>query len=57
MKHSAIKFAVAMALVLFIASFANAQYRFELTPSLSISEMYDDNIYLDADHETSVWIL
>jgi len=56
MKHSAIKFAVAIILVLFIASFAYAQYHFELTPSLTISEMYDDNIYLDPDNEKSDYL-
>lgn len=56
MKRVAIKSAVIIVLVLFFVPFAQAQYRVELTPSLTMSEMYDDNIYLDPDHEKSDYI-
>lgn len=42
--------------VLLLTSFANAQYHVDLTPSLTIGEMYDDNIYLDPDHEKSDYL-
>jgi len=42
--------------VLLLTSFANAQYHFDLTPNLTIGETYDDNIYLDPDHEKSDYI-
>ena len=36
--------------------FAFAQYHYELTPSISVSETYDDNIYLNSTDETSDYI-
>jgi len=35
---------------------AHGKYVFNITPSISISERYDDNIYLTPDHETSDYI-
>jgi Putative beta-barrel porin 2 len=56
MRRFAIKLAPAIGLVLFVAPFAQAQYHFDLTPNLTIGEMFDDNIYLDPDHEKSDYI-
>jgi len=42
--------------IFLVASSGNAQHHFDLTPSISVSETYDDNIYLDPDHETSDYI-
>lgn len=41
---------------LLFPSFVFAQYRFELTPSITAGETYDSNIYLDPDHEKSDYI-
>ncbi|MFO7737461.1 MAG: outer membrane beta-barrel protein [Desulfatiglandaceae bacterium] len=35
---------------------AMARYQYEFTPSISVSETYDDNIYLDSFDETSDYI-
>ncbi|MBW1716805.1 MAG: outer membrane beta-barrel protein [Deltaproteobacteria bacterium] len=47
-------------LVIFLALVVNtlsfAQSHFDFTPSIAVSETYDDNIYLDPDHETSDYI-
>jgi len=42
--------------IFLVASSGSAQHHFDLTPSISVSETYDDNIYLDPDHETSDYI-
>lgn len=34
----------------------HAQYRYEFTPSISVSEEYDDNLYLISDNEISDYI-
>ena len=47
---------LAVACTLLIWSGVSAQTHFELTPSVSVSETYDDNIYLDPAHETSDYI-
>jgi len=33
-----------------------ADYRFELTPRISLSRVYDDNIYLEATNEKSDYL-
>ena len=33
-----------------------ADYRFELTPRISLSQVYDDNIYLEATNEKSDYL-
>ncbi len=43
-------------LVLLPVHFAFAQYHYELTPSISVSETYDDNIYLEFTDATSDYI-
>lgn len=43
-------------LVLLPVHFAFAQYHYELTPSISVSEVYDDNIYLEFTDATSDYI-
>jgi len=45
-----------MICIFLIASVGSAQHHFEITPSISVSEVYDDNIYLEPDHETSDYI-
>jgi len=45
-----------MIFIFLIASVGSGQHHFEITPSISVSEVYDDNIYLDPDHETSDYI-
>jgi hypothetical protein len=56
MKRVAVKSVVVIVLMLFFAPFAYGQYRVELTPSVTMGETYDDNIYLDPDHEKSDYI-
>jgi Putative beta-barrel porin 2 len=56
MKEIAMKLAVALGMVLFFVPFALAQYHFELTPSLTMGEQYDDNIFLTPDHKKSDYI-
>ena len=56
MKKIAVKIVIVLGLLLLFAPVAQAQYRVELTPSLTMSELYDDNIYLDPDHEKSDYI-
>jgi hypothetical protein len=43
------------ALICFMPSFSYA-YNFEFTPSISIGELYDDNIYLENTNQESDWI-
>ena len=43
-------------LVLLPVHFAFAQYHYELTPSISVGEVYDDNIYLEFTDTTSDYI-
>jgi len=43
-------------LVLIPVHFAFAQYHYELTPSISVGEVYDDNIYLEFNDATSDYI-
>lgn len=45
-----------MILLLLPVHFAFAQYHYELTPSISVSEVYDDNIYLEFTDATSDYI-
>jgi len=42
--------------IFLMVSTGSAQHRFEITPSISASETYDDNIYLTPNHETSDYI-
>lgn len=44
------------ALSCIIPSFSYAVGNFEFTPSISISELYDDNIYIANAYQTSDWI-
>jgi len=43
-------------LILLPVHFAFAQYHYELTPSISVGEVYDDNIYLEFTDPTSDYI-
>lgn len=45
-----------MICILLTASIGNGQHHFEITPSISVSGEYDDNIYLDPDDEVSDYI-
>ncbi len=45
-----------MILLLLPVHFAFAQYHYELTPSISVRETYDDNIYLEFTDATSDYI-
>lgn len=45
-----------MICIFLIASVGSAQHHFEITPSMSVSEVYDDNIFLEQKHETSDYI-
>jgi hypothetical protein len=47
---------VFLILLLFQAQTSFAQYRIELTPSVSVGELFDDNIYLDSTNEKSDYI-
>ncbi|MFP3927928.1 MAG: outer membrane beta-barrel protein [Desulfobacteraceae bacterium] len=46
-------FSACLAYVLAGAGAAHSEVRYEVTPSISVSEEYDDNIYLDAENEQS----
>ena len=41
----------------FFSLSVHAQYHYEFTPAISVSEEYDDNIYLDPSNEISDYIL
>ncbi|MDY6878777.1 MAG: outer membrane beta-barrel protein [Thermodesulfobacteriota bacterium] len=43
-------------MILLCSSAVSAQYHFELTPAISVSEEYDDNLYLESDNEVSDYI-
>jgi hypothetical protein len=45
-----------MMLLLLLPAVGFADYRFELTPRISVSEVYDDNINLDATNEKSDYL-
>lgn len=42
--------------ILLLPQYLFARYRVEFTPSVSLNEMYDDNIYLDRTNEQSDWL-
>jgi hypothetical protein len=43
-------------LIFMVPSLSHARYQFEFTPSISISELYDDNIDLEATDKKTDWI-
>ena len=43
-------------LMLYSAQVSFAQYKFELTPGITVAETYDDNIFLEDDNEDSDYI-
>jgi hypothetical protein len=45
-----------LSFLFFFSVSAHAQYRYELTPSISVSETYDDNLYLISQNEISDYI-
>ena len=48
--------ALSLLTLLFSANSALSQHRIELTPSISVSETYDDNIYMNSSDEVSDYL-
>ena len=54
--HSSKVWVLLMALVLLLPAVGRADYRVEMIPRISLSEVYDDNINLDSTNEKSDYI-